>query len=141
MPHDLVGAAFTIWQVMMADDLQSVLRAMRAIPKEVKRAIQPALEKGADELVARMQYLAPEDEGDLKRAVKKERINSLGIRVEVDSENAQYQEYGVLHRPGDTRQKNQQPFFWPSVNTLKKRVRGRVDRAIGKAVKDAWNGK
>lgn len=125
----------------MADDLQSVLRAMRAIPKEVKRAIQPALEKGADELVARMQYLAPEDEGDLKRAVKKERINSLGIRVEVDSENAQYQEYGVLHRPGDTRQKNQQPFFWPSVNTLKKRVRGRVDRAIGKAVKDAWNGK
>lgn len=125
----------------MADDLQSVLRAMRAIPKEVKRAVQPALEKGADELVGRMKYLAPEDEGALKAAIHKERINSLGIRVEVDSEVALFNEYGVLHKEGDTRQKNQQPFFWPSVNTLKKRVRGRVDRAISKAVKDAWNGK
>ena len=29
-------------------------------------------------------------------------------------------------------------FFWPSVNTLKKRVKGRIDRAISKTVKDAW---
>lgn len=122
----------------MSDDLKSFLRALKAIPKDVKAAIQPALEKGADELVGRIKYLAPEDEGNLRASIKKERINSLGIRVEVDDEVGLYQEYGVLHKAGDTRPKNAQPFFWPSVNTLKKRVRRRVDRAIGKAVKEAW---
>lgn len=30
------------------------------------------------------------------------------------------------------------PFFWPSVNTTKKRVRRRIDRAIRKAIEKAW---
>src|SRR5690606_10414154 len=115
-------------------------------PKAARRAIKPALEKGADELVGRMKYLAPVDDGDLQRSIQKRPLNELAVRVEAGGEattrpvrqgvSATYdyalgQEYGTAEMPAN-------PFFWPAVNTLKRRVRRRVDRAIGKAVKEAW---
>jgi HK97 gp10 family phage protein len=123
---------------MAADDLASVLAAFDAIPKEARKAIRPAIDKGADELLARMQYLAPDDTGDLKRSIKKTELNELAVRVGSDDPAGLYNEYGVLHSGDTSRSANQQPWFWPSVNTLKKRVRSRVDRAISKAVKEAW---
>ena len=51
--------------------------------------------------------------------------------VNVDFDYALAQEFG-------TAEADAQPFFWPSVNTLKKRVRRRIDRAIGKAVKEEY---
>lgn len=123
---------------MANDDLASLLKAFDAIPKEARKAIPAAINKGADELLARMQYLAPDDTGELKRSIHKTELSELAVRVGSDDPNAKFQEYGVL-REGDTnRAANAQPWFWPSVNTLKKRVRGRVDRAISKAVKEAF---
>lgn len=116
---------------MAKDDLRSLLKAFDAIPKAARQSIRPAIEKGADEFVARMQYLAPEAEGDLKGSIKKEMTSDLSATVSVDDEAALYQEYGTANM-------DRNPFFWPSVNTLKKRVRRRVDRAISKAVKEAF---
>ncbi|MER8861792.1 HK97 gp10 family phage protein [Mesorhizobium sp. M0757] len=123
---------------MANDDLASLLKAFDAIPREARKAIPAAINKGAGELLARMQYLAPDDTGELKRSIKKTELNELAVRVGSDDPNAQYQEYGVLHHGDTNRSANSQPWFWPSVNTLKKRVRSRVDRAISKAVKEAF---
>lgn len=115
----------------MADDLASVLKAFKAIPPAVRKAVRPAIDKGADELVSRMRYLAPEDEGNLRAGIRKEPIDELGVRVVSNDPASLYQEYG-------TAKMDRNPYFWPSVNTLKKRVRSRIDRAIGKAARDYW---
>lgn len=130
-------------------DLDAILKAFDAIPKEARKPIRAALDKGADELTGRMRYLAPEDDGDLKRSIRKTPISDVAVRVEAGGEattrpvregvSATYdyalgQEYGTADHPAS-------PFFWPSVRTLSKRVRRRVDRAIGKAVKDTWGKK
>jgi len=130
-------------------DLDAILKAFDAIPKESRKAIRKSIDKGADELVGRMKYLAPVDDGDLKQSIRKQALSELAVRVEAGGEattrpvregvSATYdyalgQEYGTAEMPAS-------PFFWPAVNTLKKRVRRRVDRAIGKAVKDTWGKK
>lgn len=116
---------------MPKDDLASVLKAFSAIPKAARKSIRPAIEKGADELVARMQYLAPEADGELKESITKTMTSDLSATVSTENDAALYQEYGTANMDRNS-------FFWPSVNTLKKKVRRRVDRAIGKAVKEAW---
>jgi HK97 gp10 family phage protein len=94
-----------------------------------------------------MRHLAPVDDGDLQRSIRKTPLNEMAVRVEAGGETTtrpvregvsatfDYSlgvEYGTVDTPA-------QPFFWPSVNTTKKRVRRRVDRAIAKAVKDTWS--
>lgn len=127
-------------------DLDAILKAFNRIPKATRQPINKALHKGADELTGRMDYLAPQDEGALRRSIKKTELNEFAVQVSAGDEttevevrkgsgvtvnNALLQEYGGTDREA-------QPYFWPSVNTLKKRVRRRVDRAIGKSVKDTW---
>lgn len=132
----------------MADDLGAILKAYRSIPDAVKKAARPALDKGADELVDRMQYLAPVGEtGNLKKSIRKTPINDLAIRVEaggplttrevragsgVEFDYALGQEFGTAEAPA-------QSFFVPTIRTLRQRVRRRVDRAIGKAIREMWN--
>ncbi|MBZ9999637.1 MULTISPECIES: HK97-gp10 family putative phage morphogenesis protein [unclassified Mesorhizobium] len=120
---------------MAKDDLASLLKAFDAIPKEARKRISKAIDKGADELVARMQYLAPDDPAtagdDLKTSIRKIKISDLSTTVLTDNDASLYQEYG-------TAKMERNSFFWPSVNTLKKRVRRRVDRAISDAVKETF---
>ena len=123
-------------------DLADLTRRLNAIPKRVRAAVQPAIDNGADELVARMKYLAPEGaDGQLKAWIKAERNPTIPLATRVSAsdtstsgggDNALYQEYGTVNQDRNS-------FFWPSVITLKKRVRGRIDRAISKAVKEAWD--
>lgn len=125
-------------------DLQGLINALNAIPAAVRAKIEPAIEKGGNEMVARMKLLVPDDPNtngdDLKASIKAVKGSvPLAIRVQAIDENpddgfdvALGQEYGTEKMPA-------QPFFWPSVNTTKKRVRTRIDRAISKAVKEAFN--
>lgn len=113
-------------------DLADLTRRFAAIPKEVRAKIKPAIEQGGAELVARMKYLAPADDGQLRETIAASPGPvELSVTVSAGGENALYQEYGTanMHRNS---------FFWPSVNTLKKRVKGRIDRAISKAVREGW---
>lgn len=136
----------------MADDggLGEILKAFNDLPDEIVKEVRPAIEKGADEMVARMKYLAPEADGDLQASIRKEpgphqlavtvtaggplttkpvRNSEKGNAPEFDYSLAQ--EYGTADHPA-------QPFFWPTVNTTKKRVRRRIDRAIRKAIDKVW---
>ena len=129
-------------------DLQDLLRRLDAIPQSVRRKVEPAVEKGAEEMVKRMRYLAPDDPstptGDLKSKIV---VVNTGVpmarRVQAIDKNAKgedvamFQEYGTL-RGDKGRQQTAQPFFWVSVNSSKKRVRRRIDRAISKAIREEW---
>jgi HK97 gp10 family phage protein len=129
-------------------DLDAILRAFDAIPKAARKPIKAALDKGGKEMVDRMKYLAPEKTGRLKSTIAVEPVSDVAIRVvaggeattvpvrEGQSATFDYalgQEAGTIDMPAN-------PFFRPAINTTKTRVRRRVDRAVGKAVKDAWEG-
>lgn len=114
-------------------DLVALDKAFKAIPREVRDKVRPAVQVGADEIVARAKYLAPEETGELAASIHTEPGPvDLAVTVVVDDEAALFQEYG-------TATNSQHRFFWPAVNTLKNRVRRRIDRAIGKAIREAWS--
>ncbi len=73
---------------MSNKDLDVILKAFARIPKESRKPIRKAIDKGADELIGRMQYLAPEDKGDLKTSIRKLKLNEFATRVQVDAEAA-----------------------------------------------------
>lgn len=134
----------------MSKDAARIARILRSIPAAVKPKVQAAIDQGAQEMATRMRYLAPTDDGDLQASIRVEdgprelsaTVAAGGERTTrpvrksekgaPDFDYALAQEYGTAEMPA-------QPFFWPSVNTTKKRVRRRIDRAIGKAIKDEYD--
>ncbi|UXT96532.1 HK97-gp10 family putative phage morphogenesis protein [Agrobacterium tumefaciens] len=128
-----------------------IKRVLAAVPKAAKAAIQPAIDQGANEMMMRMRYLAPKDDGDLQRSIRVEPgprelsatvtaggpLTTKPVRKS-EKGNAPEYDYALGVEYG-TEEMTAQPFFWPSVNTTKKRVKRRIDRAIGKAIKEAWS--
>lgn len=125
-------------------------KRMRAIPKEVREAVQPALVKGAEEMARSMRALAPVDEGDLRDSIEvtgpgeqtpaysqpggSTIVPENAAAVTVGNTDTRYPhlvEYGTTNAQA-------QPFFWPSVRSNRKRATNRIKRAISKAVKDNW---
>ena len=126
-------------------DLVDLTRRFKAIPQKVKAQVAPAVKQGGDELVARMKYLAPSDDGELVNSIVATNgpvelsvtVSAGGEATTVDTPSGPFdvalaQEFG-------TKDMDRSSFFYPSINSLKKRVRGRIDRAISKAVKGAWD--
>ncbi|SLN19978.1 hypothetical protein ROJ8625_00703 [Roseivivax jejudonensis] len=129
--------------------LKSFQRRMQAIPKEARKAVQPALAQGGYEISEAMESLAPEDEGDLIGSI----TVTLGgqstplysqpggsylvpenqVAITAGNSEVRYphlQEYGTRHHPA-------QPFFWPGFRLARKRAENRIKRAIGKAIREA----
>jgi HK97 gp10 family phage protein len=126
-----------------------LLKAFDAIPKAARESIRPSIEKGAEEMTTRMRYLAPHKTGALRSSIQYEMTSPLSARVHAGGDKttktindkrgiAAYEfDYSLAVEFG-TKEAHAEPFFWPAYRTSKKRVRRRVDRAIGKAVKEAW---
>lgn len=136
----------------MADDggLSRFQKRMRAIPRDVRAAVKPALVKGAGEIAANMRVLAPVDEGDLRDSIT---VTGPGKTTPpysqpggsmVVAENAaavtagnsevrypHLQEYGTTRHPAH-------PFFWPGFRLGRKRAADRVKRAMAKACRENW---
>lgn len=141
----------------MADDggLSRFQRRMAAIPQEVRKAVEPALVKSAEEIAETMRGLAPVDEGNLRDSITVTRPGFAtppysqpgGARVapsnaalitagNTDVRYAHLLEYGHGNGVrGSTVPAH--PFFWPAYRLHKKRAAARIKRAIGKAVKEA----
>lgn len=136
----------------MADDggLSRFQRRMRAIPKGVRAAVNPALVKGAEEIAANMRALAPVDEGDLKESIAVTGpgqatppysqpggamvVPENAAAVTAGNSDVRYphlQEYGTTNHPA-------QPFFWPGFRLARKRAANRVKRAMAKACREHW---
>lgn len=141
----------------MANDggLSSFQKRMRAIPAAARNAVQPALEKSAEEIAATMRALTPVDSGDLKDSIA---VTGPGETTppysqpggsmiapenaavitagNTDVRYAHLVEYGHgngFH--GST--VPAKPFFWPAFRMSRKRALNRIKRAIGKAIKEA----
>ncbi len=122
---------------------------MKAIPKSVRKAVEPALAQGGYEIAEAMEALAPEDSGDLVTsiAVTLPRqttppysqpggsfvVPENQVAITAGSTDVRYphlQEYGTKHHTA-------QPFFWPGFRLARKRAENRVKRAIRKAIREA----
>lgn len=135
----------------MANDggLSSFQKRMRAIPEAARKAVQPALIQGAEDIATFQRGLAPRDEGKLIDSIAVTGPgqstpaysqpggatvvpeNSVAITAgNTDVRYPHLQEYGTTHHTA-------QPFFWPGFRLGRKRAMARIKRAIGKAIKDA----
>jgi HK97 gp10 family phage protein len=135
----------------------------KKIPEAAKRAANAAVVEGANEVAALQKYLAPEDDGDLKDSIHvtlpgqttppysqpggSQRARENQALITAGDTNVRYAhlvEYGTrkgwvnkglfsgtTHPPLKA-----QPFFFPAWRALRQRARGRITRAINKAVKD-----
>jgi HK97 gp10 family phage protein len=136
----------------MANDLKSLQRRLEAIPKEVRKAVQPALEKSGNELADTMRQLAEpsRDSGNLIASIA---VTTAGNTtppysqpggskvvppnaVVVTAGNADVR-YPHLVEYGTTKAAAQ-PFFWPAYRLLKKRISNRIKRSISNAVREGW---
>lgn len=121
---------------------------LRKLPDAVKAEVQTALDKSGEEMVQMARALAPVDDGDLRDSIKstsagnltplyggggQTKVDELQVRVTAGSGKVRYSalvEHGTKKMPA-------QPFFWPSYRSLRKRFRGRITRALNKALKAA----
>lgn len=130
----------------MADDggLSSFQRRMQAIPLKARQAVQPALEKGAAQIVKTQKQLAPNDDHTLERSIRQQegihelsRIITAGglatTKVVRNGSTATY-DYALAQEHG-TAKMAANPFFWPGYRLERKMVAAAIKRAIGKAVK------
>ena len=129
--------------------LARLQRRMAALPKSVRRAVAPAVEKSADEMVDLARRFAPVDDGTLRASIKhRAGDHELARQVvaggeattrEVRSGSGAKYDYASAQEFG-TSEQSAQPFFWPAYRLIRKRVKSRIRRAVGKAVKDFNNG-
>lgn len=131
-------------KVKNADRLQ---RKLKAIPDFAQAEIRKAMEKSAAEIVKFARSLVPVDSGDLRDSIGwtwgDAPARSIGLATaqsgdmvltvfagDDDAYYARWVEFGTQKMPG-------QAFFFPAYRLTKKRVRGRINRAMNKAVRQA----
>jgi HK97 gp10 family phage protein len=126
-----------------------MLAALKNVAPGMEKGIADALVKSADEMVQQAKQFAPVDDGDLRNSIAytvgKYSADNANVRgsssgggsdssVTVHAGNAKayyaaFVEFGVPDRP-------KQPFFFPAFRLLRKRIKGRLSRAMSKAIKD-----
>jgi HK97 gp10 family phage protein len=139
----------------MATKVQGVdqlKRKLRAMPDAARREISRAMEQSAQEIVDLARSLVPVDQGDLRDSIgwswhglpqgsvelgsvraQGRGAGNLAIVIYAGNEAvfwARWQEFGTRNHPAS-------PYFFVSYRAMRKRVRGRVQRAIRNAAKRA----
>jgi len=111
---------------------------MSRIPPKVKRRINQANEKSAEELVAMMVRLAPRDQGDLERSITYYEMPAEiggGVTWRVVAGNdkaphARWVEFGTPNTPA-------QSFFYPSWRAMRRLIKRRQIAAWRKGIKES----
>jgi HK97 gp10 family phage protein len=139
--------------VLGADKLK---RQMRAMPALAKQQIAKAMEQSAQEIADLARALAPVDDGALRASIgwswhgapegsmtlgsvktSGRGAGNLAIVVYAGDDRAFYARWVEF---GTSQGGPAQPFFYPAYRALRKRVRGRVSRAIRNAARQAAAG-
>ncbi|OAI26952.1 hypothetical protein A1351_14005 [Methylosinus sp. R-45379] len=136
----------------MSAQLDRLKARLEAIPKEVREAVRPALERSGEELASRMKALAPEDSGALKESIQATppggtvpprsigagdektagELQTIVTAGDAKAFYARWVEFGTEKTPAH-------PFFFPAYRLTRERIKRRLARAIGKAVRENWN--
>ena len=118
-----------------SDQMARLNRRIATIPASMRGAVQPALDKSAEELVGKIKHLAPIDEGDLRDSAEaRSGGHELARTVTVGDDVAYYARWVEFGTPTHT----PQPYFFPAYRLLRKRLSNRIKRAVGKAVREGW---
>lgn len=138
----------------MSDDggLARFQARMRAIPKAVREAVQPALVKGAEETADLMRQMA-ESSRDTGALIDSITVTGPGQTTPPYSQpggSYTVQENQAVITAGNsevryphlvehgTKEAEAQPFFWPGFRLGRKRAAARIKRAMSKAIRDNW---
>ena len=132
--------------------LQKVLARIEGIPNAIRDDLKPSLAQSAGELSGLMAHLAEpsRDTGAMIESIAvtppggttpaysqpggSRTASDLETIVTVGNSEVRYPhlvEYGTVEAAA-------QPFFWPAVRSLQKRINGRTNRAIRKIVTKWW---
>lgn len=152
---------------MAIQGLDRLSKKLKRIPELAREEISKAMEAGANEMVALAKSLVPRDSGDLANSigwtwgdapkgamvlgtVRASKTGNMVITIYAGDDQAFYAswvEFGTSgHANGGLFEGSQhpgtaaQPFFYPSWRAVRKRVKGRVTRAINKSAKRAAAG-
>lgn len=128
------------------------------IPARATQAARVAMEQGAEEMVQMMRRLAPVDDGELRASINwkwgdappgtfeitkikggkraGQEVAALRVSIYANAKDSKGRPYASWVEFG-TKNAAANPFFWPSYRALRKRVMGRIIRAIRKAIKEA----
>jgi HK97 gp10 family phage protein len=138
---------------MPADNgLADFRRRIDQVRAAAKKAVGPALDKSAQELVDTMKVLVPVDKGTLKDSIRWTSTEELTRRVsagDATTEKTVTGSHGGENYTVDealmvefgTQKMSGRPYFWPSYRNARKRIKSRIKRAITKGIKEAYNGK
>jgi phage protein, HK97 gp10 family len=139
--------------VAYSPQIQRLMRRLDGIPDAIKQDMQPAVVKSAGE-VADLQRRLAESSRDTGALIESIEVTGPGdstppysqpggshtaheVQALVTVGNAEVRyphlvEYGTKDAPA-------QPFFWPAVRSLQKRINNRLNRAARKAIRDFWS--
>ena len=139
----------------MSDDggIGRLQRRLAAIPKAVKEAVEPALRKSGEEMVATMRAIVPKDTRDLEYSIKytmpgkqtpaysqpggSMTVPENAVAVTVGNSDVRY---GHLVEYGSVKAQAQ-PFFWPAVRLNRKKFTSRLQPAVAATVRKKGGGK
>lgn len=146
------------------DRRKELLRKLAALPDNVRAAVKPAIRQGAEEVVAMQKRLTPVRSGNLRASVTATFGGALPRYASLRSASASDRgdpdltavitagndlvryahlvEFGAApHIAGGMFEGAQhpgakaEPFFYPGYRAVRRRVKTRISRAIGKAVR------
>jgi HK97 gp10 family phage protein len=135
------------------DGLDDLMKAFDRAKKAPRDRINAALLASANELADAQQHLAPKDTHALANSIT---VSGPGQSTPAYSQPGGGRiaaEHEVIVTAGNsevryphlveygTSDTEAQPYFWPALRLLRKRLQQRIDRAGRKAVRDAWNNK
>ncbi|MEM1421828.1 MAG: HK97 gp10 family phage protein [Pseudomonadota bacterium] len=125
--------------------VDAAARVFRRLPRAAAEKIVGALEKGAEDIADRARVLVPRDEGDLSETITtrvQERRDGRAVIALVlagttsqTAITAYRQEFGRAPGPGENPGHADQAFLFPAYWAVRRRVRGRVARAVNAAAK------
>lgn len=148
---------------MTIKGLKELQRKLDRLPVVAKSRIREAMEKGANEIVSMMRSLVPTASGDLrdsiawtygrapKGALTLVKVQSVGgdltITIYAAAYYARFVEFGTASHTAGGKFAGAiipaiaaHPFFFVSYRANRKRVKGRITRAINKAAKEVAAG-
>lgn len=111
---------------------------------ELDTNLRDALTQGGDEMVQQAKSFVPRDEGDLLNSIEWEWTKNTqasdsrspaivvmaGDEKGGKADHAMHLELGTVYTP-------RQPYFFPAYRLMRRKIRGRMSRAMTKAIKAA----
>lgn len=111
------------------EGLERLKQRFAKLPQKMRTEVRAAIDQSADELVAFQKRLVPVETGELRDSIqKRDGRHELSVEVFSDNFKARWQEFGTVKMAAS-------PFFYPPYRALRRRIKGRISRAVRKAVK------